>query len=49
MMMGTADAIPEAPKEAPKFLEDLPESQQARQRAISPSDRSLHCCLNPGF
>ncbi|KAG6551766.1 hypothetical protein Mapa_006857 [Marchantia paleacea] len=28
MMMGTADAIPDAPKEKPIFLEDLPEDQQ---------------------
>jgi len=28
MMMGTADAVPEAPKEAPVFLEDLPEAEQ---------------------
>lgn len=27
-MMGTADAVPEAPKEAQKFLEDLPVEQQ---------------------
>ncbi|GAQ83602.1 Ubiquitin-specific protease [Klebsormidium nitens] len=28
MMMGTADKLPEAPKDAPVFVEDLPEDQQ---------------------
>jgi len=28
MMMGTADAVPEAPKEEMVFLEDLPEDEQ---------------------
>eukprot|EP00193_Tetraselmis_chui_P007561 CAMPEP_0177763400 /NCGR_PEP_ID=MMETSP0491_2-20121128/6851_1 /TAXON_ID=63592 /ORGANISM="Tetraselmis chuii, Strain PLY429" /LENGTH=464 /DNA_ID=CAMNT_0019279505 /DNA_START=80 /DNA_END=1474 /DNA_ORIENTATION=+ len=31
MMMGTADAVPEAPKEATVFLEDLPEEEQYNQ------------------
>ena len=29
MLMGTADEIPEAPKESPVFVEDLPETEQS--------------------
>lgn len=28
MMMGTADKVPEAPKDVPVFVEDLPEDEQ---------------------
>ena len=31
MMMGSADAVPEAPKEECVFLEDLPEDEQLNQ------------------
>ena len=39
MMMGTADKLPEAPKDAPVFVEDLPEDQQ--EAALTVSNRGV--------
>ena len=35
MMMGTADKLPEAPKNVPVFVEDLPEDQQEAALTVS--------------